>query len=146
MIDFPRSGDVVTRFFELVAQPEALGRGGTDADRGARRRLQVELDRRLRVGPDVDLDIGHVPLVLAARQELLEHLGVAVSIDNDQIAAGDIGQDDVSGENAGLVRALGQVELLFTFVASIWFFGERVTAKEVVGAVLVILGLWLLLL
>jgi drug/metabolite transporter (DMT)-like permease len=48
--------------------------------------------------------------------------------------------------NAGLVRALGQVELLFTFAASIWFFGERVTSKEIVGAVLVILGLWLLLL
>jgi drug/metabolite transporter (DMT)-like permease len=48
--------------------------------------------------------------------------------------------------NAGLVRALGQVELLFTFAASIWFFGERVTAKEVIGAVLVIAGLWLLLL
>ena len=48
--------------------------------------------------------------------------------------------------NAGLVRALGQVELLFTFAASIWFFGERVTSKEVVGAVLVIAGLWLLLL
>jgi drug/metabolite transporter (DMT)-like permease len=48
--------------------------------------------------------------------------------------------------NAGLVRALGQVELLFTFIASIWFFGERVTIKEVIGAVLVIAGLWLLLL
>jgi drug/metabolite transporter (DMT)-like permease len=48
--------------------------------------------------------------------------------------------------NAGLVRALGQVELLFTFIASIWFFGERVTIKEVIGAVLVITGLWLLLL
>lgn len=48
--------------------------------------------------------------------------------------------------NASLVRALGQVELLFTFAASVWFFGERVTAKEVIGAVLVIAGLWLLLL
>ncbi|TNF90284.1 MAG: EamA/RhaT family transporter, partial [Gammaproteobacteria bacterium] len=48
--------------------------------------------------------------------------------------------------NAGLVRALGQVELLFTFAASIWFFGEKVTAKEVIGVVLVIVGLWLLLL
>ena len=48
--------------------------------------------------------------------------------------------------NAGLVRALGQVELLFTFAASIWFFGERVTRKEVAGALLVIAGLWLLLL
>lgn len=48
--------------------------------------------------------------------------------------------------NAGLVRALGQVELLFTFAASIWFFGERVTMREALGAALVIAGLWLLLL
>ncbi len=48
--------------------------------------------------------------------------------------------------SAGLVRALGQVELLFTFAASIWFFGERVTARDVLGASLVIAGLWLLLL
>ena len=48
--------------------------------------------------------------------------------------------------SAGLVRALGQIELLFTFAASIWFFGEKVTRREVVGAVLVVLGLWLLLL
>ncbi len=48
--------------------------------------------------------------------------------------------------NAGLVRALGQVELLFSFAASIWFFGERVRSKEVVGAALVVTGLLLLLL
>lgn len=47
--------------------------------------------------------------------------------------------------NAGMVRALGQVELLFTFAASIWFFRERVTGKEVVGVALVVIGLWLLL-
>ena len=47
--------------------------------------------------------------------------------------------------NAGLVRALGQVELLFTFAASIWFFRERVSAHELTGALLVVLGLWLLL-
>jgi drug/metabolite transporter (DMT)-like permease len=47
--------------------------------------------------------------------------------------------------NAGLVRALGQVELLFTFMASIWVFRERVSAREVVGAVLIVLGIWLLL-
>ncbi len=48
--------------------------------------------------------------------------------------------------NAGLVRALGQVELLFTFAASIWFFGEQVKGREVLGALLVVVGLWLLLL
>jgi drug/metabolite transporter (DMT)-like permease len=48
--------------------------------------------------------------------------------------------------SAGLVRALGQVELLFTFAAAIWVFGERVSAREVVGALLIVLGIWLLLL
>ncbi|MEJ2087037.1 MAG: EamA family transporter [Gammaproteobacteria bacterium] len=47
--------------------------------------------------------------------------------------------------NAGLVRALGQVELLFTFVAAVWFFRERVTVREIIGAVLIVLGIWLLL-
>jgi len=47
--------------------------------------------------------------------------------------------------SAALVRALGQVELLFSFAVSIWFFRERVTAAEVAGAVLVVLGIWLLL-
>lgn len=47
--------------------------------------------------------------------------------------------------SAGLVRAVGQVELLFSFAASIWIFRERVSATEVTGAVLVILGIYLLL-
>jgi drug/metabolite transporter (DMT)-like permease len=47
--------------------------------------------------------------------------------------------------NAGLVRALGQVELLFTFAASVWFFRERVTTRQLLGASLIIAGIWLLL-
>jgi drug/metabolite transporter (DMT)-like permease len=47
--------------------------------------------------------------------------------------------------SAALVRAVGQVELLFSFAVSIWFFRERVSAAEVTGAVLVVLGIWLLL-
>ena len=47
--------------------------------------------------------------------------------------------------NAGLVRALGQVELLFTFAASVWFFRERVTIRQLLGASLIIAGIWLLL-
>lgn len=47
--------------------------------------------------------------------------------------------------SAGLVRALGQVELLFTFAASIWFFGEKVRPREVGGALLIVLGIWVLL-
>lgn len=47
--------------------------------------------------------------------------------------------------NAALVRALGQIELLFSFAISIWFFRERVQGAEIAGAVLVVLGIWLLL-
>ena len=47
--------------------------------------------------------------------------------------------------NAGLVRALGQVELLFTFAASVWFFRERITLRQIIGAALIVVGIWLLL-
>ena len=47
--------------------------------------------------------------------------------------------------NAALVRAVGQIELLFSFIISIWFFREQVTRVDVTGAVLVVLGIWLLL-
>jgi len=47
--------------------------------------------------------------------------------------------------SAGLVRALGQVELLFTFAAAVWFFGERVSRREMLGASLIVVGIWLLL-
>ncbi|MGE0622334.1 MAG: DMT family transporter [Pseudomonadales bacterium] len=47
--------------------------------------------------------------------------------------------------SAGLVRALGQVELLFTFAAAVWFFGERVRGREILGALLIVVGIWLLL-
>jgi drug/metabolite transporter (DMT)-like permease len=49
-------------------------------------------------------------------------------------------------QNAALVRALGQVELVFTFAASYLFFGERSTSRELVGIALVTLGILLLLL
>jgi drug/metabolite transporter (DMT)-like permease len=51
----------------------------------------------------------------------------------------------VTLESAALVRAVGQVELLFTFAASIWFFKERVGFREVLGVALVILGIYVLL-
>ena len=47
--------------------------------------------------------------------------------------------------NAGLVRALGQVELLFTFAASIWFFREAVSAQQIGGALFIVFGILLLL-
>ncbi len=51
----------------------------------------------------------------------------------------------VTLESAALVRAVGQVELLFTFAASIWFFGERVGWREALGVALVVTGIWVLL-
>ena len=51
----------------------------------------------------------------------------------------------VTLESAALVRAVGQIELLFTFAASIWFFKERVSPREVFGVAFVILGIYVLL-
>ena len=49
-------------------------------------------------------------------------------------------------ENAAHVRALGQVELIFTFIASVFFFRERVNRTEIAGIVLVALGIFILVL
>ncbi|MCZ6710022.1 MAG: DMT family transporter [Gammaproteobacteria bacterium] len=51
----------------------------------------------------------------------------------------------VTLESAALVRAVGQVELLFTFAASIWLFKERVGFREIVGVAFVILGIYVVL-
>ena len=49
-------------------------------------------------------------------------------------------------ENAAYVRAVGQVELVFTFIASYFFFRERSTALELAGVVLIVVGIVILLL
>ena len=49
-------------------------------------------------------------------------------------------------QNAAYVRALGQIELVFTFAAAVFFFHERPNRTEVVGILLVIGGILLLLL
>ena len=49
-------------------------------------------------------------------------------------------------ENAAYVRALGQVELVFTFIASWFFFRERSTGLEIAGVLLVVAGILILLL
>lgn len=48
-------------------------------------------------------------------------------------------------QNAAYVRALGQVELLFAFVAGAFVLRERARPREIAGAVLVVAGLGLLL-
>ena len=49
-------------------------------------------------------------------------------------------------ENAALVRAVGQIELVFTFIASHVVLKERPSAGEWLGSVLVIGGVVLILL
>ena len=49
-------------------------------------------------------------------------------------------------QNAAYVRALGQIELLFTFIASIFFFGEKVARSEVLGIALIVTAILLILL
>ena len=49
-------------------------------------------------------------------------------------------------QNAAYVRALGQIELVFTFAASIFLFREWPNRAEVIGILLVIAGILLLLL
>ena len=49
-------------------------------------------------------------------------------------------------ENAAYVRAVGQIELVFTFIASYFFFRERSTTLELAGIVLIVGGIVILLL
>jgi drug/metabolite transporter (DMT)-like permease len=51
----------------------------------------------------------------------------------------------VTIQNAAYVRALGQIELVFTFVASVFIFRERTNAKEVAGILLIVAGILVLL-
>jgi len=49
-------------------------------------------------------------------------------------------------QNVAYVRAVGQIELVFTFIASLVFFRESTNVKEVVGILLIVGGILLLLL
>ncbi len=49
-------------------------------------------------------------------------------------------------QNAAYVRALGQIELVFTFLTSYFFFHERTNRGEVAGIVLIVGGILILLL
>ena len=48
-------------------------------------------------------------------------------------------------QNATYVRALGQIELLFTFVVTVLFFKEKVTRAEIIGIVLITAGILIVL-
>ena len=47
--------------------------------------------------------------------------------------------------NAAVVRAVGQVELLFAILTSVFFFGERLGAREIIGITLLVAGILLLI-
>ncbi len=49
-------------------------------------------------------------------------------------------------QNAAYVRALGQVELLFTFAAGIFVFREKTTRTEIIGVALIVCAILLILL
>jgi drug/metabolite transporter (DMT)-like permease len=49
-------------------------------------------------------------------------------------------------QNATYVRALGQIELLFTFAATLLFFREQVTRQEIVGILLITASILIILL
>lgn len=49
-------------------------------------------------------------------------------------------------QKAAYVRALGQIELVFTFLATWFYFREKVSGKEIAGVVLITTGILLLLL
>ena len=49
-------------------------------------------------------------------------------------------------QNASFVRAVGQIELIFTYLFSVYIFREKVTQLETVGILLVGLGILILLL
>jgi drug/metabolite transporter (DMT)-like permease len=43
--------------------------------------------------------------------------------------------------NAAYVRALGQIELVFSYLSAVFFFRERVTRIEVIGIAMLVLGI-----
>ena len=49
-------------------------------------------------------------------------------------------------QNAAYVRAVGQIELLFTFIASVFFFGEKISRQEVIGIGLITAAILLIVL
>ena len=49
-------------------------------------------------------------------------------------------------QNAAYVRALGQIELMFTFIASIFIFHEKINRIQVLGILLIMAGILALVL
>jgi drug/metabolite transporter (DMT)-like permease len=49
-------------------------------------------------------------------------------------------------QQVAYVRALGQIELIFTFISAVFIFKERINRMEVAGCVLIVTGILFLLL
>ena len=49
-------------------------------------------------------------------------------------------------QQAAVINALGQVEMVFTFVASVFFFKEKINRIETAGCILIVLGVVVLVL
>ncbi len=49
-------------------------------------------------------------------------------------------------QNAAYVKALGQIELVFTLLTSVLFFGETIKRSEMIGIIIIVLGLLILIL
>ena len=47
---------------------------------------------------------------------------------------------------ASFVRALGQVEIFFSFVSSKYFFKEKITKMEIIGIIIFVFGVTMMLL
>ena len=49
-------------------------------------------------------------------------------------------------QNAAYVRAVGQIELIFTFIASVFFFKETISRSEITGILLILVAILMILL
>jgi drug/metabolite transporter (DMT)-like permease len=49
-------------------------------------------------------------------------------------------------QQAAVVKALAQIELIFTFASSVFFFKEHINRTEIAGCALIVTGILLLLL
>jgi drug/metabolite transporter (DMT)-like permease len=48
-------------------------------------------------------------------------------------------------QNAAVVKALAQVEMLFTFGTSVFFFHEKINRYEIAGCLLIVSGIVVLM-
>lgn len=49
-------------------------------------------------------------------------------------------------QQAAIVKSLAQIEMIFTFASSVFFFGERINRLETIGCLLIVSGILILLL